>query len=90
MTREFALFARPNGQPHSRLGITTTRRLGKAVIRNRARRIVREAYRTHRDQMPKGLDLVIVVRPPLLGCKPQELGPILVKAAGVAERETTA
>lgn len=77
---EFALFARVNGMDHSRLGITTTRRLGNAVIRNRARRLVREAYRTHREQLPVGLDLVFVVRAPLLERAPAELGPILVRA----------
>ena len=81
VTPEFALFARPNGLVHSRLGITTTRRLGKAVVRNRARRLVREAFRTRREEIPPGLDLVFVVRPPLLMRKPAELGPILVGAS---------
>jgi len=89
VTPEFALFARPNGLPHSRLGITTTRRLGKAVTRNRARRLVREAYRTHRQKIPTGLDLVFVVRSPLLRRKPAELGPILVSAAHEAAKEST-
>ncbi len=88
VTPEFALFARPNGLPHSRLGITTTRQLGKAVTRNRARRLVREAYRTHRQEIPTGLDLVFVVRSPLLGHKPAELGPILVSAAQEASKES--
>lgn len=79
---EFALFGRPNGLLHSRLGITTTRKLGKAVIRNRARRLVREAFRTHREELPRGLDLVVVVRAPLLARSPGELAARLVKAAG--------
>lgn len=77
---EFALFARPNGLPHSRLGITTTRRLGKAVQRNRARRLVREAYRTHRGALPPGFDLIFVVRRGLLRRSPAELGAIMVRA----------
>lgn len=80
MTPEFALFARANGLPHSRLGITTSRRLGKAHRRNRARRLVREAYRTHREQLPRGFDLVFVVRAPLFRRSAAELGPILVQA----------
>jgi ribonuclease P protein component len=88
VTPEFVLFARRNGLAHSRIGITTTRRLGKAVTRNRARRLVREAYRTHRKQIPSGLDFVFVVRPPLLGHKPAELGPILVGAAHRALKES--
>ncbi len=90
VTHEFALFARPNGKPHSRLGITTTRRLGKAVTRNRARRLVREAYRTHREEMPTGFDFVFVVRPRLLERKSRELGPLLVKAAAKADKEIEA
>ncbi len=87
VTPEFALFARVNGMDHSRLGITTTRKLGNAVTRNRARRLVREAYRTHREQLPVGLDLVFVVRAPLLQRVPAELGPILVRATGKLPKE---
>lgn len=78
---EFALFGRPNGLPHSRLGITTTRKLGNAVIRNRARRLVREAYRTHRERLPTGWDLVVVVRARSLERTVGELGAGLVDAA---------
>ena len=84
---EFALFARVNGMDHSRLGITTTRKLGNAVTRNRARRLVREAYRTHRQQLPVGLDLVFVVRAPLLQRVPGELGRILVRATRKLPKE---
>ena len=84
---EFALFARANGMDHSRLGITTTRKLGNAVTRNRARRLVREAYRTHRQQLPVGLDLVFVVRAPLLQRVPGELGGILVRATRKLPKE---
>jgi len=84
---EFALFARPNGLSHSRLGITTTRKLGKAVTRNRARRLVREAYRKNRGDLPLGLDLVFVVRAPLLRRSSTELGPILIRATGMVQTE---
>jgi len=85
---EFALFARPNGLLHSRLGVTTTRKLGKAVIRNRARRLTREAYRTHRNELPKGLDLVFVVRAPLLRRKAADLGDIMVRATAKLSKES--
>jgi len=78
---EFALFARVNGLPHSRLGITTSRKLGNAIRRNRARRLVREAYRTHRELLPKGFDLVFVVRAPLLRRSAADLGPLMVAAS---------
>lgn len=79
--RPFVLFARPNGLEHGRLGVTATRKIGNAVIRNRARRLVREAYRKVRDSLPGGHDFVVVVRPALLGVSPEDLGPILVEAA---------
>ena len=81
VTLYFALYARPNGLPHSRLGITATRRLGKAVRRNRARRVVRESYRRYREQMPDGYDYVVVARWPLLNLAPDDLAPALVRAA---------
>jgi ribonuclease P protein component len=43
-----------------RLGITTSKRLGPAVARNRARRVVREAFRRRRLELPQGVDLVVI------------------------------
>lgn len=84
---EFALFARANGLPYSRLGVTTTRRLGKAVRRNRARRLVREAFRTHGELLPSGLDLVFVVRAPLMRRSAAAIGSIMVEACGKLTRK---
>ena len=81
VTPQFALYVRPNGLAQSRLGITTTRRLGKAVVRNRARRLVREAYRKNQSRVPGGFDFVFVVRRPLLSMTSTELDPLLVEAA---------
>jgi ribonuclease P protein component len=46
----------------ARLGTTASRRVGNAVVRNRAKRLVREAFRQTRDLWPPGLDLVVIVR----------------------------
>ena len=46
--------------PATRLGITTTRRFGRAVERNRARRLVREAFRRRRMDLPLGVDLIVI------------------------------
>jgi ribonuclease P protein component len=45
-----------------RLGITASRRVGNAVVRNRAKRLVREAFRATRELWPTGADIVVIVR----------------------------
>ncbi len=55
------LFVLPNSLETARIGIAATRKLGDAVRRNRAKRIVRELFRGHK---PGGaLDIVVVPRP---------------------------
>jgi ribonuclease P protein component len=52
-----------NGLPHRRLGIAVGRGWRKAVARNRAKRLIREAFRTHKHELPGGVDVVVVPRP---------------------------
>jgi ribonuclease P protein component len=58
------LYAHPNELGHPRLGITASRKVGKAVVRNRVKRRVREIYRrwSERSRLPS-LDLVVHVQP---------------------------
>ncbi|MEZ6090953.1 MAG: ribonuclease P protein component [Pirellulaceae bacterium] len=49
----------PNDLPYSRLGITIPKRTGNAVLRNRWKRLIREAFRTQKDQFPSGFDFVV-------------------------------
>lgn len=46
----------------TRLGITASRKVGNAVHRNRAKRLVREAFRATRDLWWPGLDVVVLVK----------------------------
>ena len=46
----------------TRLGITTSKKLGNAVIRNRTRRLVREAFRRGLLDLPNHVDLIIVAK----------------------------
>ncbi len=49
--------------PHAQLGIATSRKtLNTAVARNRARRLMREAFRTQQTQLPPGARLILVAR----------------------------
>ena len=45
-----------------RVGITTGKKVGKAVLRSRARRVIREAYRALAEEISPGFDLVFVAR----------------------------
>ena len=56
--KHLVVYLVPNELGLTRLGAGTTRRLGNAVERNRAKRLVREAFRLTKPELPKGVDLV--------------------------------
>ena len=56
------LYAKRNNLKVNRLGITTSKKIGNAVKRNRARRIVKAAYRQLEIDIPVGWDFVFVAR----------------------------
>jgi ribonuclease P protein component len=56
------VYACENGLPHLRLGLSVSRKFGHATLRNRLRRLYREAFRLTRSEMPVGLDLVLIPR----------------------------
>lgn len=58
--------ALPPGTP-SRLGVVTSRKLGGAVKRSRARRLLRESFRRHRLELQQPVELVLVARPSIVG-----------------------
>ena len=56
------LYARPNHSDTNRIGITVSKKLGHAVIRNRTRRRIREIYRLNETRFTSGWDIVLVAR----------------------------
>jgi len=61
--RFVVVFALPRDGSECRLGITATRRLGGAVVRNRARRRIRELFRRHGGGLlDGGVDVVVNAR----------------------------
>jgi len=62
--RFLTIIAAGDGGPCARLGIVASKKLGGAVVRNRAKRLIREVFRTTASGRP--LDLVVIPKPPLL------------------------
>lgn len=60
--RYLVLYCRKNGSSGNRVGITTGKKLGKAVTRNRVRRRLREIYRLNEGRFLPGYDIVVVAR----------------------------
>jgi ribonuclease P protein component len=58
-------FAREDGDDEPRLGLAVPRSVGSAVVRNRIKRQLREVWRARLEQLPRGRDYVLVVRPGL-------------------------
>ena len=56
------LYARKNRTDGNRVGITVGKKLGKAHIRNRTRRRIREVYRLNEEMFKPGYDIVVVAR----------------------------
>ena len=57
---QVTVIACPNGECVSRLGLSVGRRLGRAVRRNRIKRILREAFRLNKEVLQTPCDLVVI------------------------------
>ena len=70
-------YVMPNRLGVTRLGLTTGKKIGNAVARNRARRVLRAAYREIAPQILPGFDIVLVARTKTTVIKSTALPPIL-------------
>ena len=80
----------PNARDHDRFGISTGRRLGGAVQRNRVRRRVREILRHAPNETGRGWDILIVARPAAVDASFDELRAALERLLGAIRGSVTA
>ena len=62
VTPFLVVYCRPNRLDHNRLGVTVSTKLGCAVVRNRARRRLREVFRLAGPELRRGYDVILVAR----------------------------
>ena len=51
----------------TRFAVITTRKIGKAVVRNRCRRLIRECFRLHQHVLRVPAEMVLIARPSMVG-----------------------
>lgn len=80
----------PNELDHDRFGISTGRRLGGAVSRNRVRRRLREILRVAPNDSGRGWDILIVARPACVGVTFDELRAALMRLLALVREASMA
>ncbi|QCX33591.1 ribonuclease P protein component [Caloramator sp. E03] len=56
------LYIVKNGKNINRVGISVSKKIGKSVVRNRVKRLIRECFRKNKDSIKKGYDFIFIAR----------------------------
>jgi ribonuclease P protein component len=85
-TPGFSVIIAPGETGRHRLGLTVGRQVGNAVVRNRVKRRLREAFRRNRQRLPGCYDIVVQARREAAGMPYQEITEALVGGVRRAEK----
>lgn len=62
VTKFIVMYYKKNDLDENRIGISVSKKVGKAVVRNRVKRLIKEAFRLKADSIGQGYDIVFVAR----------------------------
>jgi ribonuclease P protein component len=80
------VYACENDLPHARLGLVVSRKCGNAVVRNRWKRCLRDAFRLAQHELPAGLDFVALPRKGVAPATPRLRQSLLMLAERLARQ----
>ncbi len=72
VSRNIVLYYCPNGLNYNRIGFSISKKVGKSVVRNKIKRIYREAFFRVEEQLCKGYDFILIARKPAVDVSFQE------------------
>ncbi|MCL1935413.1 MAG: ribonuclease P protein component [Defluviitaleaceae bacterium] len=76
--KTLVMYILKNKKDKNFIGISVSKKVGKSVQRNRTRRLIKEAFRLKKDEIKKGLNIVIVARVDSKDCNFSEISKSLV------------
>jgi ribonuclease P protein component len=82
--KNLVLYTYCHGGEKTRFGITVTKKIGKAVVRNRAKRLIREVIRQNLQKLKYGYDFVVVSRKKIITASYRDIQEELVRMVNSA------